>query len=519
MSTPTEGAGLPGAPAGEVEAPAEDSTIWQRVHPATPLINAWKALGVLVAIVAFNMMESIGATLELVGSFPVLWVVLTVIGALLLVLLIALGYSWLAWKRMRYAVGEDAVFHHQGILFRSQRHARLNRIQGVDIVRPLLGRLVGLAVVNIETAGGAKSNVRIQFLKDEEAERLRAEVLARAAGLRGTSRPGTAPGTAPVFSQAPERQVYALPLGDLLLSVLLSPAALSLLVLVLALVPVGVLGGDAGWAAFFGLIPAALAAVGLFYSQFDSGFNFTLAVSPDGIRLRHGLLSTQAQTLPPGRVQAVRLSQFILWRFKDWWRVEVNVAGYGLDNRNNGTSSRNVIMPVGGRADAVNTLWLVLHDLGVDNPDTVVEAALSGTLDDGGFLPSPPSARWVDPLIWRRNGLLITRTALLMRRGRLTRTLTVVPHERTQSLAIQQGPWERRLGLADLRADSVPGPISPLVPHLPAGTAGRVLFEQAARARVARSNEGPEEWMRRVGVAEPEAVPEAEAATEPEAGP
>ncbi|NCD19058.1 MAG: PH domain-containing protein, partial [Actinobacteria bacterium] len=145
--------------------------------------------------------------------------------------------------------------------------------------------------------------------------------------------------------------------------------------------------------------------------------------------------------------------------------------------------------------------------------------ALTGTLDDGGFLPSPPSARWVDPVIWRRNGLLITRTALLMRRGRLTRTLTVVPHERTQSLAIQQGPWERRLGLADLRADSVPGPISPLVPHLPAGTAGRVLFEQAARARVARSNEGPEEWMRRVGVAEPEAVPEAEAATEPEAGP
>lgn len=507
MSEPADGA----VPTGEVEAPPEDSTIWRQVHPATPLINAWKALGVLVAIVAFNMMESIGATLELVSEFPVMWVVLAVAGALVVVLLVALGYSWLAWKRMRYAVGEDAVFHHQGILFRSQRHARLNRIQGVDIVRPLLGRLVGLAVVNIETAGGAKSNVRIQFLKDDEAERLRAEVLGRAAGLRGTTRPGAAPGEAPVFSQAPERRVYALPLGDLLLSVLLSPAAVTLVVLVLLLVPVGLLVGDAGWAAFFGLIPAALAGFGLFYSQFDSGFNFTLAVSPDGIRLRHGLLSTQAQTLPPGRVQAVRLSQFLLWRVRDWWRVEVNVAGYGLDTGNNGVpSSRTVIMPVGGRADAVNALWLVLHDLGVDEPDTVIAAALTGTLDDGGFLPSPPAARWVDPVTWRRNGLLITRTALLMRRGRLTRTLTVVPHERTQSLAIQQGPWERRLGLADLRADSVPGPVRPVVPHLPATLAGQVLFEQAARARAARSKEGPEEWMRRVGVADPETAPEPE---------
>ncbi|MGM0385477.1 MAG: PH domain-containing protein [Actinomycetota bacterium] len=502
---------------GEVVSPPEDSTIWRQVHPATPLINAWKALGVLVAIIAFNAMEQIGTTLELLGSFPVLWVLAVVVGALLVVLAIALAYSWLAWKRMRYAVGEDAVFHHQGILFRSQRHARLNRIQGVDIIRPLLGRLVGLSVVNIETAGGAKSNVRIQFLRDDEAERLRAEVLARAAGLRGTSRPGAAPGEAPVFSQAPERQVYALGTGDLILSLVLSPFAVGLVAAVLFLVPMAFLA-DAGWAVL-GVIPAVLAFGGMFFSVFDSSFNFTLAVSPDGLRLRHGLLSTRAQTLPPGRVQAVRLTQYLLWRSKDWWRVDVNVAGYGIESNESGLGNRTMLMPVGTRADAAGALWLVLRDLGVDDPDTVVDAALTGNLDDGGFLSSPPSARWVDPIAWRRNGLLITRTALLMRHGRITRTLTVVPHERTQSLAIQQGPWERRLGLADFRADSVPGPIRPLVPHLPARTAGQVLFQQAARARSARSKEGPEEWMHRVGVAEPPEpeldVPEAPGAPEP----
>lgn len=485
----------------ELEAPPEDSTVWRQVHRATPLINAWKTVGVLVALVAFNMLDELGPLLELAEDFPVLQVILAVLGALALVLVVAFVYSWAAWKRMRYAVGEDAVFHHQGIMFRSQRHARLNRIQGVDIVRPLLGRLVGLAVVNIETAGGAKSNVRIQYLTDAEAERLRAEVLARAAGLRAPAAPGTATGAAPVFSQAPERPVYALAFGDLALSLLLSPWALGIVFAVVVFIPMAVAADSP--AALLGLIPAAFVMFGVFFSQFDSNFSFTLAVSPDGLRLRHGLLSTRAQTLPPGRVQAVRLTQYLLWRRKDWWRVEVNVAGYGIEPSDGGMNSRTTLMPVGSRQDAVGALWLVLKDLGVDDPEVVVPAALSGTLDDGGFLHSPPAARWVDPVAWRRNGLLITRTALLMRHGRLTRILTVVPHERTQSLAVQQGPWERRLGIADFRADSVPGPVRAVAPHLPADVAGRVLFEQASRARVARSKEGPEEWMRRVGVVEP----------------
>lgn len=493
-----------------LEVPPEEPTVWRQVHPATPLITAWKALGVLVAVVAFNALDQISATVELVASFSILAVLAVLAGSLLVILLLALGYSWLAWTRMRYAVGEDAVFFHQGILFRSQRHARLNRIQGVDIVRPLLGRLVGLAVVNIETAGGDKSNVRIEYLTDEEAERLRAEVLARSAGLRAIRQQGPVPET--VFDRAPERLVYTLATHDLLLSLVLSPGALSLVLAAVLLVPLAFVA-DAGWT-LLGALPAVLVFGGMFVSVFDSSFNFTLAVSPDGLRTRHGLLSTRAQTLPPGRVQAIRMTQSLLWRTKDWWRLDVNVAGYGTDGKNSGLGARTVLMPVGTRGEAAGALWLVLHDLGVDDPTAVVDAGLTGTLDDGGFLHSPRSARWVDPVAWRRNGLLITRTALLMRHGRLTRTLVIVPHERTQSLAIQQGPWERRLGLADFRADSVPGPVRPVAPHLPAGIATHILFEQASRARVARSKEGPEEWMRRVGVS----APLARAETDEEAG-
>ena len=65
---------------------------------------------------------------------------------------------------------------------------------------------------------------------------------------------------------------------------------------------------------------------------------------------------------------------------------------------------------------------------------------------DDGFLSSPPAARWLDPFGWRRNGFRVTREALLMRRGRLRRRLDVVPHARTQSCGLVQGPLQRRSG-------------------------------------------------------------------------
>ena len=43
-------------------------------------------------------------------------------------------------------------------------------------------------------------------------------------------------------------------------------------------------------------------------------YGFTVAQSPDGIRIRRGLLGTVAETIPAQRVQAVRMIEPLLWR-------------------------------------------------------------------------------------------------------------------------------------------------------------------------------------------------------------
>jgi putative membrane protein len=389
--------------------------------------------------------------------------------------------------------------------------------------------------VRVETAGGGDSNVVIGFLREPEAQELRNEIMARAAGLdvvpatvpgweaadgvtpaSGTGAASGSPGLAgdvpgapggsgpaatspaavrPVVPAAPEQEILQVSAGTLVGSLLRSGSMIWFVLVMAGLATAAIVSRNFG--PFAGALPAVLGWGGYLWSRFAGEFGFRAAVSPDGIRLRHGLLETRTQTLPPGRVQAVVLKQGMLWRRRGWWRVEVNVAGYGENTPGAGQAVETVLLPVGDRGEALSALWLVLPDLGVDDPQALLDAALEGTGEQAGFLTAPARARRIDPLVWRRNGLRITRTALFIRSGRFARQLDVVPHERTQSLALTQGPLERRLGLADLHAHSVPGPVVPVARHLDAHVASGLLMEQAERARTARSLAGPEEWLRR----------------------
>jgi putative membrane protein len=136
----------------------------------------------------------------------------------------------------------------------------------------------------------------------------------------------------------------------------------------------------------------------------------------------------------------------------------------------------------------------------VDDVPAVLDASLAGRGEAAGYVITPRRARVVDPFVWSRQGVLVTREAMLMRTGLLTRTLDVVPHGRTQSVGISQGPIERRLGIANLHMHTVPGPGLPTVPHLDQDQAARITFDAAARARQARGREDLSEWAERVGV-------------------
>jgi putative membrane protein len=470
------------------------------------MVRGWAVVGGAIFIIGQQTFNGDRGIIRLLMS-DYWWTVplgLVVIG------LIGFGFAVLAWRMTTYAVGEEIVHLRRGVVFKQQRHARLDRLQAVDVRQPLVARLFGLSELKLEVAGGSDSGIAIGYLRDAEAGALRNELLARAAGLKSTPVPapaepggepaapapgGTDAPTPPVLAvaapEAPAQPVLEVPMGRLITSLLRTGATIFFALFIIGLVVTVIVTGTPQ--VVFAVIAPFIGIGAYLFNRFSTEFAFRVAISADGIRLRHGLLETRAQTIPPGRVQAVSITQGLLWRGVDWWRVQVNVAGYGADG---GSSTTNVLLPVGTRDEALTVLSLVLPDLGVEDPRAVLDAGLSeDSRTAGPFTGSPRSAVWVDPVGWRRQGFAVTGRALLLRSGRLYRILTVVPHERTQSLGIAAGPLQRKLGLASFEVHSTPGPVGPAVHHLAAADAAELLEEQAARARTARAHAGPERWM------------------------
>ena len=181
--------------------------------------------------------------------------------------------------------------------------------------------------------------------------------------------------------------------------------------------------------------------------------------------------------MPPGRVQAIEISEPLLWRRKGWVRVSLNVAGLQADE--NG-QHEHVLLPVAP------------HDVASQIIARVMPGVDPGAMD---FLPAPGRARRRAWLQFKNLGVAHDELVLAARRGFLTRRVAVIPHARTQSVGVTQGPWQRRLGLASVQVDSTPGPVSIVVLHRSAGEARQIAEAQLVRAAAGRATGPGERWM------------------------
>ena len=541
--------------------PLPENVTWHRVSAITPLLEGWKiATGVLAFVTVKNLDELVrayrfisehGFTLGggigyyLLGliAFIALWV----------------GLGLLSWWRRAYAVDADGVYLRSGILSRKLRTARLPRIQSVDVVHPLLGRIFGLGQLTVEVAGGRDSRVVIGFLTTRELQTLRDRILDLAAGqidlpdsaveggavgagaegrdtggiddaASAVRAEGLAPEGAAGSQAAPEQRSTPLrashfqeyPLysveGSVLFGSLLRSSSVYVLGLaVIGMLAVGILiildsmtGGEA-LTVISSYITIVIGTATIVWSQFNSAWNFQAAATPSGIRMRYGLTSDTSRTLPPGRVHGVGIAQPILWRGKDWWKVDVTVAG--REDRSQDGQNRqfgNLLLPVGVRDTALRALWLVVPDLGVPDPDRLLAQALTGRDDDGvgdpqapagsaerGFVRLSRRGRIFRPLTWRRAAIVLTDTCVIIRHGRWRRRVAVFPYERIQSLRVRQGPLARRCSLAALSLDMVASEVPASITNLDAADVKALAVRISERALHRARAEQLDRWLAR----------------------
>ncbi|WBL19717.1 PH domain-containing protein [Citricoccus sp. NR2] len=490
---------------------------WHRVHPISPVVRSWLTLVAIIAVIGTQFTDEFYSVVVEDGLDLQSAALLITAGAVVAVLLLMVGGFYLSWRFYRYRITEEMVQVHSGWIFRQQRHVRLDRVQAIDIKRPLLARIFGLAELSFEAAdGGGSAAMTLAFIRGAEAEQLRVDILQRAAGVQKPAGSELSDAIWPVSEDltshiaspndetglsgaheepAPEQTMLTVPTGRLVWSILLT-AFITIVVLVVILVA-GILVARSlgeevmtGLPSFAAAIPIVVAAVAGVWSPFSRNYNFTVSTSPNGLRLRSGLLETRQQTVPPGRVQSILISQSLLWRPFGWYRVRVTVAGYGMT-----TDGKDVVLPVGTFDDVLRVLTVIAPDPGTANARELIQAGLTGTGSAHGFVTTPRRMRVLDPLTWRRQGFAVTPTLVLFRTGRLTRYLCLMSHERIQSAQVSQGPIERRLGVVNVHLHTPAGPATMRLNHVDAAVASQLFFHEADIAAVSRRIADRNQWM------------------------
>ncbi|WP_036553520.1 PH domain-containing protein [Nocardiopsis sp. CNT312] len=409
----------------------------------------WSIVPARVAVVTL-VFVALGGPILL--TFGVSWVLLLVIA----VVSGTFAYALPAWWYGTFGLREDHLVVLTGLVMRESREVPLSRVQAVDVVQPLLMQVFGLAELRIELAGGDGTAIRLRFLNRRFAERFRAAALAYAAGL-----PGRAP-------EAPEWPFYRLPFLLLLGALTFRVPVLLALVVLFMLATAGAVFFEPGVAG--AIVPLLLGLIRYYWGPLVRYTDYYASLSSDGLRLRYGMFQRRMQTVPPGRVQAVRVVEPLLWRVLGVARVEANVAGYAGARQGDSAA----LLPVAPRHKAFALVGELFPD---------AEPAL---------VPLDSDRRWAP----RSAG--VDARLFVGAHGLFCKVTEIVPVERVQSLRLVAGPLSPLTGRVSFEVDTPPGPVR-------ARTCGRTAREGRAlldslvdfgrRARVPEA--GTERWETR----------------------
>jgi putative membrane protein len=556
---------------------------WHRLHPATPLLRGGIALIAILLFIVNTLRERLIEMFFGGGQYeddPLDWIMREgyvgfALAAIALGLLLFTGGFYLSWRMHTFRITNEVVEVRSGILFRTNRRGRLDRIQGINIVRPFIARLFGAAKLEVNVAG-QDANVQLAYLGSAHADALRRDILRLASGTKLAEDKAAAAASGTILDQrvaeflgpeldpdlAPPESVVKMNTGRLIGSILLSDTTIVLIAIIVAsTITASALGAPV---ALIGLVPIVIGLGSVTISRFTKSLRYSIAGTPDGVRVGFGLLTISNETLPPGRIHSIQVSQPLLWRPFGWWDMKVNRASKSSTQGASGQQN-TTILPVGSLDDVMRVLALMLPGViregavdgttaAADTDNTAIEAAVleaaaldssvardsapaealaapqshNGQVDvaglapadaqlagtavdalallrnglispggDDGFVNSPRRAAPMRWFSWRRNGYAFGPSLVLLRKGAIWRELIVVPEPRVQSIAISQGPLQRRLGLASLLVHTVAGPITARLGAVAQNDALE-FFEKSSRTIVtAASSDTSHRWRSR----------------------
>jgi putative membrane protein len=377
--------------------------------------------------------------------------------------------GFVSWLVTRWRIEQDDLRIETGVLRRQSLRYPLSQLQAVDIVRPGLARMLGVAELRLRMGGATGGAARLAYLHIREVEPLRARLLVLAAGARHDE------ARAEAGRPAPEHVLTTVPTVRLVASILISDVGLLAEGVLVALVVTAVLSPAAATGVLSGGAAWIISVATLVWRRFNQEYGLTLAESDAGLQLRSGLVALTSETIRPGRLQAVRMVEPLLWRRLGWCRLEVDLAGRQR-RKGEGQAQRGqlrAVLPVGSLELAEE----LLDRLVPRRPRDLIRP--------------PGRALWKTPLRFRMLAAGRSESCVATRSGRLRRVTCWVPLDKAQSIRWVQGPVQRSFGLATLHVDVAGRGVRAVLRDRDAHEAEFELATLPALARAARTRPTP----------------------------
>lgn len=429
--------------------------------------------------------------------------------ALLAALLLAFGYSWLAWRRFRWRVAHNAIIIESGIFEKQHRTIPFDRIHDISVEQSPVARALEIARVGFETGAAADprtGEVKLNSVSVSDAEELRRTIrLWREHALPQETE----------VSAVDDKSLFRLSTRDLLLAGFFNFSLIALGLAYLAvqwlddLLPMDLLDPDTivsfarqsglelwldanRWLFAIGLAAALLLvgfATGIIRTVLRN-WDFRLSLGPRALRRVRGLTPRTDIAVPLARIQSAIVVTGPIRSIWGWHALYAR----SLASESIGAFDHQLV-PF-ARLEAIDK---VLEPLDVSRPGNAIEwqvpdlrvqampGAIAGLLLGLTGLGLAMLDRWEGPTVLIVSGLSLIYTAILagchrwavagttlyIRRGWWERRLTILPFDKVQSADVCQGPLLRSLGCVrlDLGVPGVTAAASSTIDALPPETA------------------------------------------------
>ena len=395
---------------------------------------------------------------------------------LALIAAVVLG-NYILWRNNYFALDQSYLFHRSGRRNKTTVKLELTQVNGVDLERNATAKILGFTALTVRHPAG--DNVTIKYLKLEHGRDLRSQILNASRGSLDASSPGTlapsTPGSSPLplaepldhaggpASGAPH--VYKLPLNRQLKSLILNWVPTAVIATVLGACGLTVLiilnrdtpefwefpVGVAGIVSLIFQIGLAIVAGTVAVVKIVSkNYGFVTKLDGKNFEVTRGLLSDLSTTVPLTAVHWIELRQAYMWRGAGWWRLSVRCVtaaeGNDEDDDQDGEAGTQIVSPVATANEIATLLDLLATHIPISSE--LILAIAHRTADLTAV--SSARTRLFHPFTHGRNGYYLDDSALLVRKGRLSTRLTVIPLSKIQGTAVEQGLIQRRLHVGDV---------------------------------------------------------------------